>query len=81
MQVRWRGLTTLNSPGRSTRRPRQCSDSLRGLIGRRKDECWRGLRRTGEHRDHPGSIVNVSGAGVDQTTNGIALAFLAIECL
>lgn len=30
------GLTTLNSPGRSTRRPRQCSDSLRGLIGRRK---------------------------------------------
>lgn len=31
--------------------------------------------------DHPGSIVNVSGAGVDQTTNGIALAFLAIECL
>lgn len=39
------------------------------------------LRRTGEHRDHPGSIVNVSGAGVDQTTNGIALAFLAIECL
>lgn len=35
----------------------------------------------GEHRDHPGSIVNVSGAGVDQTTNGIALAFLAIECL
>lgn len=35
----------------------------------------------GRTQDHPGSIVNVSGAGVDQTTNGIALAFLAIECL
>jgi hypothetical protein len=41
-QARWKGLTTLNWPGRSTRPPRQCSDLLRGSMGWRIDECRRG---------------------------------------